>query len=158
MIRLAKKEDAKNIASIYNYYIINTTYTFEVEEINEAPILMKMQSFPLYLVYEINNEIIGYAYICPWKARHAYKNSVESTIYLKNEKLGYGYGTALYRYLLEESFAMGYHCIIGGVTLPNDASVRLHEKLGFQPIGIFREVGYKFDQWLDVGYWQVLKK
>jgi len=107
------------------------------------------------LVAEKEGQILGYAYASKWKGRCAYKSSVESTVYLDNALLSKGLGTVLYDALLKILREKQYHIVIGGIALPNDKSIALHEKFGFQKVGHFKEVGYKFDRWVDVGYWQV---
>jgi phosphinothricin acetyltransferase len=99
---------------------------------------------------------VGYAYASSWKRRSAYRYAVESTIYLAPEFHGRGLGSELYRALIAEMRARGFHCAIGGISLPNPASIALHEKLGYKHIGQFREVGWKFGKWVDVGHWELL--
>ena len=108
-----------------------------------------------WLVAESSGDVLGFAYASKWKGRCAYRYSVESTIYLDPDRTGNGTGTELYASLLDAIRTTSTHAVIGGISLPNDASVALHEKLGFRKVGHFDEVGYKFDQWVDVGYWQV---
>src|SRR5690606_39143142 len=98
----------------------------------------------------------GYAYAARWKGRCAYRYSVESTIYLDLGARRGGIGTVLYAALLERLRSRGYHAVIGGIALPNDASVRLHEQLGFRKVAHFPEVGFKLGRWVDVGYWQII--
>ena len=109
-----------------------------------------------WLVCEECGSVVGYAYAAPWKARSAYRFAVESTVYLAAGQQGRGFGAALYRRLIEDLAARGAHCVIGGVSLPNAASIALHEKLGFRKIGQFSEVGWKFGHWVDVGYWELM--
>jgi len=156
MIREAAFSDARMIAEIYNYYILNTTITFELDPITPEEIINRMERYQKvgpYLVYEENDEIIGYAYVSKFRERQAYEHSVESTIYLKNGFGGKGLGSRLYSELLAQ-VSLKRHVIIGGIALPNDASVKLHEKCGFRKVGHFSEVGKKFGRWIDVGFWQ----
>lgn len=159
MIESVNEADIPSICEIYNYYIKNTFITFEEEEvsINEMGYRIKeiLKSYP-YLVYKENNQVIGYAYANLWKARASYRFSAESTIYLNHRNIKKGVGTALYTALIDEVKKKGIHNLIGGVALPNDASVGLHEKLGFKKCAHFKEVGYKFEQWIDVGYWEYI--
>jgi phosphinothricin acetyltransferase len=111
--------------------------------------------FP-WLVAEEGNVIVGYAYAAPWKARSAYRFSVETTVYVAPNYLGRGIGTALYRELLDALRKLDVHCAVGGIALPNAASIALHENLGFKNIGQFVEIGRKFDRWIDVGYWELI--
>lgn len=163
-IRPADQADAQAIADIYNHYIANTVVTFE--EVPVAPVEMagRMQgvvsaSLP-WLVGEVVADgkpvLVGYAYATPWKSRSAYRYSVESSVYLAPGLAGAGYGTALYKALLEALKNSSVHSVMGGIALPNVASVALHERLGFRKIAHLQEVGYKSGQWLDVGYWQIL--
>ena len=159
MIRKIQAEDAAQICEIYNYYILNTIITFEESTVSTAEmrsrIIQTIQKHP-WFVYEQNNQIVGYAYASEWKSRCAYKHSVETTVYLRNDAKGNGLGTLLYQELIDQLRNKNIHAAIGGIALPNDASVALHEKLGFVKIGQFREVGYKFDNWIDVGYWELI--
>ncbi len=158
MIREALQSDAKAISEIYNYYILNTIVTFEIEPITSEEILRRMESYKKigpYLVYEDEKEIIGYAYVSKFRDRKAYDNSVESTIYIKNGYSGKGLGYILYSELLSLLLPK-YHVIIGGISLPNEASIKLHEKLGFRKVGHFAEVGMKFGKWIDVGFWELI--
>lgn len=157
MIRTAKLSDAQSLVDIYNEYIKDTVITFELETITAEEMAKRMaQIIPsgMYIVYEESGEILGYAYASSWRSRIAYKNSLETTVYLCDKAKGRGIGTKLYEALLETMRNNKIHVAIGCITLPNPASVGLHEKLGFEKVGIFHEVGYKFNQWLDVGFWQ----
>lgn len=159
MIRAITLEDAKAIAEIYNYYILNTIVTFEEASVSpeemEGRILAITSKFP-WLVYESEGEIKGYAYGSEWKSRCAYKYSLESSVYLKHDETGKGIGSRLYEELLEQLRTLDFHAVIGGISLPNEKSISLHEKFGFNKIAQFREVGYKFEKWIDVGYWELI--
>lgn len=160
MIRPATPADVAAIARIYNHYVLNTTVTFEEESVTEAEMngrLADIQAARLpWLVAVEADHVLGYAYAGKWKARSGYRFSVESTVYLDPTATGRGYGTDLYSALLAMLRTHGVHAVIGGVALPNAASVALHEKLGFKPVARFHEVGWKFEQWIDVGYWQLI--
>jgi phosphinothricin acetyltransferase len=155
------ENDVQEILNIYNYYIKNTIITFEEIEISlevmKSRVNQIAEKFP-YLVYKENNVVLGFAYISPWKERSAYRYSVESTIYLNNNCVGKGIGTKLYSELINQVKKSELHSVIGGISLPNDASIKLHEKLGFNYLGKFSEVGYKFNNWIDVGYWKLILK
>jgi len=161
MIRRVRHRDYEAIREIYNYYILNSISTFELEPVSIDEVTKRIslvtQKYP-WIVYEENNTIIGYAYANDWKTRKAYRYTVESTVYLKNGNSGKGIGSALYTFLLKELKQIGIHAVIGGISLPNDASISLHEKLGFKKIARFKEVGYKFNKWIDVGYWELIIK
>ncbi len=158
MIRDASLNDAFDIANIYNYYILNSTVTFEEIEIDESEMQHRIEqvipNLP-WIVFEENEEIIGYAYATPWRKRSAYRFSVEISVYVKNGYHNRGIGSKLYSNLIGRLKKLDLHVIIGGITLPNDPSVRLHEKMGFHKIAEFEEVGFKFNKWLNVGYWQL---
>jgi phosphinothricin acetyltransferase len=159
IIRPALSSDAAQICDIYNPYIANTHITFEEELIGVDTMAERIAAIlPVlpWLVWEERQEILGFAYAARWKERSAYRHSVESTIYLRPDTVGQGIGTRLYAALLEVLCGQALHAVIGGISLPNEASVALHEKLGFVKIAQFPEVGRKFDRWIDVGYWQKL--
>ncbi len=158
MIRTALQADAASIADIYNHYIHTSVITFEEESVSTETMGKRMQdsvdlSLP-WLVAEENNELLGFAYASPWKTRSAYRFSVESTVYLKPTSTARGLGSALYAELFSRLKQTSAHAVIAGIALPNSASVALHEKFGMEKVGHFPEVGYKFNRWIDVGYWQ----
>ncbi|MBR8537167.1 N-acetyltransferase [Carboxylicivirga sediminis] len=159
MIRTIKPVDAAHIAGIYNYYVVNSIVTFEFEPVSVDEMAKRIDTickrYP-YLVYEEEGIVLGYAYATQWKARQAYQHSVESSVYLHHEAIGKGVGSKLYTKLLDELKAMSIHAVIGGISLPNDASVALHEKFGFEKIGQLKQVGRKFNRWIDVGYWELI--
>jgi L-amino acid N-acyltransferase YncA len=159
MIRKVKDIDAEQICNIYNYYIKNTTITFEEVALSEAEMLARIEKISLkypFLVYEENNTVIGYAYATEWRVREAYRNSVEITVYLKDGYGGKGIGKQLYTELFKQLREKKFHAVIGGIALPNPASIALHEKFGMQKVAHFKEVGYKFNQWVDVAYWELI--
>ncbi len=156
MIRIVTHADISAIAEIYNYYIINTVITFEMEPVTSDEIATRIEKYleiGPYLVYENNKEVVGYAYVAKFRERKAYENTVESTIYLKNGLGGKGIGFELYSELLSQVVSK-YHTITAGIALPNEASIRLHERCSFKKVGHFAEVGRKFGRWIDVGFWQ----
>lgn len=157
--RSATLSDAKLICDIYNYYIKNTTVTFEKEPLAthdmEKRLAAATSKHP-WLVLEQSGTVLGYAYAGAWKSRCAYEHSVESTVYLQHGAAGHGFGSILYQKLIGLLKQNNVHAIIAGIALPNEASIALHEKFGFENIARFREVGYKFDRWIDVGYWELI--
>lgn len=158
MIRPVTIEDAQQLVDIYNYYVLNTVVTFDdvpftVEAFKEK-IETIYKTYPFF-VFEENNKILGYAYANKWREKPAYKHTVESTVYLHEKAVGKQIGSKLYTELLKHLKDQNYHVIVGGLTLPNDASVKLHEKFGFKQVAHYKEVGLKFDKWLDVGFWQL---
>ena len=158
-IRDAHVEDAESFASIYNHFVLTTSISFEEAEvpaIEMAGRIADVQAAGLpWLVAEVDGVVAGYAYATKWRVRHAYRFSVETTVYLAPASAGQGLGTILYRALIERLRDGGFHLAIGGIALPNPASIALHERLGFEKVAEFREVGFKFDRWTDVGYWQL---
>lgn len=157
-IRAATPEDAEGILRIYNHYVASSVATFEEEPV-EAPVMAERMervaraSLP-WLVAVERGVHLGYAYAAPWKPRSAYRFSVESTVYVDPGAFGRGLGSLLYAELLPALRAAGIRSVIGGIALPNAASVGLHEKFGFVKVAHFSQVGFKFDRWVDVGYWQ----
>jgi L-amino acid N-acyltransferase YncA len=159
-VRPAIPSDAEALARIYNYYIQNTVITFEEEPVSAQTMTTRVadvqkSSLP-WLVAELDGAVVGYAYASKWKVRSAYRYSVETTIYLEQGREGQGLGTRLYSELLRILREQGIHAAMGGAALPNEASVALHEKLGFERVAIFRQVGFKHQKWVDVAYWQIL--
>jgi phosphinothricin acetyltransferase len=159
MIRACAAGDAPALCAIYNHYVRDTVITFEEAPVAAPEMAQRMVDvatrFP-WLVAEEGNEVVGYAYAAPWKTRSAYRFSVETTVYVAASHTGRGIGTALYREAIDAVRKLGVHCVIGGIALPNAASVALHEKLGFMKVAQFVEVGRKFDRWVDVGYWELI--
>ncbi len=158
MIREVTLEDSAEIAAIYNWYIENTSITFEVENVSPQEMARRIADYTgenPFLVLEQEGEIIGYAYACAWKARHAYSLSRETSIYLLPDYYGRGHGSRLYQRLIDEIRKTRVHVLLAGIALPNEGSIALHEKLGFSKVGELDEVGRKFDSYVNVGYWQL---
>ncbi len=160
MIRKATVEDAQAICDIYNYYIENTIVTFEEEAVSVAEMENRITEtklkFPWFVYCDKDTDkVVGYAYASRWRSRSAYQYSVESSVYVDKDSGGKGIGTKLYQELINKLISLGYHAVIGGVAIPNDTSLNLHEKLGFEKVAHFNQVGKKFDEWIDVEYWQL---
>lgn len=157
-VRTALSGDAEHVAAIYNHYVTTSVITFEEVDVAASEMarrILEIQSASLpWLVAELDNRIVGFAYAGKWKSRAAYKFSTEVTVYVRPGLAGSGIGSKLYGELLPSLKSSGMHTAIGGVALPNDASIRLHEKFGFKKIAHFEEVGFKFNRWIDVAYWQ----
>ena len=159
MIRKATANDAETITDIYNHYITHTIVTFEETPVSSEEMKQRIEQTEKklpWLVYEDDSNVLGYAYASEWKSRCAYKNSLETTVYLDSSATGKGIGSMLYEALVNELKSQNYHALIGGISLPNAASVALHEKMGFEKVAQFKEVGFKFDKWIDVGYWELI--
>lgn len=159
MIRDATEEDARSIAEIYNHYILNSVITFEEETVNIVDMKNRIKAIQASgfscLVAEDAGKVIGYAYSSKWQDRSAYRHTAEVTVYLSHTIKSEGWGTKLYNELFYRLREKSIHTVIGGITLPNPASIALHEKFGMKQVAHFKQVGFKFEQWLDVGYWQV---
>lgn len=158
MIRPIRQSDVQAVADIYNYYIEHTQVSYEEKILDHAEMAVRVDrvvgaGFP-WLVAEDAGKVAGYAYGYHWNTRAAYRHTAEITVYLLPGATGKGLGTALYTRLFAELGEAGIRNVIGGIGLPNAASIALHEKMGLKKVAHFEKVGYKFDQWLDVGYWQ----
>ena len=159
IVRSAEDLDAGQIADIYNHYVEHSIATFEEKPVELSEMAARLRDvhdagFP-WLVAQQSAGIVGYAYASQWKSRSAYRYSVEVTVYLDPQATGVGWGTRLYNSLFADLKDRGFRTAIGGISLPNPASVALHEKMGMTQVAQFRSVGYKLGQWIDVGYWQV---
>jgi L-amino acid N-acyltransferase YncA len=159
-LRAANAADAAAIADVYNHFVHTSVITFEESAVSVEAMCGRIQEISSvglpWVVLAAGSELLGYAYASKWKVRAAYRFAVETTIYLRPGAGGQGYGTSLYQELLRQLRAGQFHAAIGGIALPNEASVRLHERLGFNKVAHFNEVGFKLGRWVDVGYWQVL--
>jgi phosphinothricin acetyltransferase len=158
-IRPATIQDAAAIQRIYAPIVAETAISFEevpptVEQM-AARIASILMTHP-YLVAVSGGEVCGYVYAVEHAERSAYRYSVTTTVYIAPEARGHGVGRALYTELLLDLARRGFHAAFAGITLPNPGSIRLHESVGFEPLGVYREVGFKFGQWRDVGWWQRL--
>lgn len=158
-VRDVMPSDAVALCSIYNYYIEHTTITFE-EQILQAGVFAQridsvVASYP-WLVVEEAGRVLGYACAGEWKSRSAFRYTVESSVYLHPQApKRRGTGEYLYRALLTRLATQGFHQVIAAITIPNASSLALHHKLGFSDAGYFHEVGYKFQQWIDVVYMEL---
>ena len=159
-IRAATLADASAIVAIYNHFVRETIVTFEEVEIDAAAIGRRMESvwsasLP-WLVADDAGIVVGYTYATKWKERVGYRFSVEITVYLAPDAVGKGLGLRLYRVLFARLEERGVHAVIGGIALPNDASVALHAKMGMKEVAHFEQTGFKFGRWIDVVYWEKL--
>lgn len=159
-IRLAVEGDARAIAAIYNHYVRDSVVTFEETPVTDAEIARRLAEllaagYP-WFVADAEAGVVGYAYASPWRTRSGYRFSAEATVYLAPGLGGRGLGTALYTRLCAVLRDRGMHAVMGGIALPNEASVALHEKVGFRKVAHFQQTGFKFGRWVDVGYWELL--
>ncbi|MDR0572804.1 MAG: GNAT family N-acetyltransferase [Tannerella sp.] len=159
MIRTVGQEDAYDIAMIYNHYVENTTITFETNPVSTGEMRDRIsvitEKYP-YLVYEESGKVVGYCYASLWKKREAYRRTVESTVYINTAFQGKSIGRMLMENLIDELRAKSFHAIIACIAIPNPSSIKFHEKIGFRQVSEFKEVGYKFGRWLNVGDWELL--
>lgn len=154
MIRNAEEKDIPRIVDITNYYIRHSTANFEEHPTDAAEQLTVMRHVSdagcPYLVWEdeASGLTLAYCYAHPWKIKSAYRLTLETTIYVDHACIGQGIGTRLYEELIAQCRAKGFHTLIADITDENEASIRMHERLGFKPVSHFREVGMKFGRWL----------
>jgi L-amino acid N-acyltransferase YncA len=157
-IRMANANDCGSMREIYSPYVEESPVSFETETPSlaefEKRLLEREGKYP-WLVCESENEILGYAYAGPFHTRCAYQWSVESSIYIKRGHQGAGIGRSLYEQLFAILKRQGVVNVIGGMTLPNEASRKLHESFGFVQVAQYRDIGFKLGRWWDVGYWQL---
>ena len=152
-IRAAREDDAAGVAAIYGPYVTDTAVSFEEEAPSADEMARRIRAALLFLVTERNGRVVAYAYASPHRARHAYRFACDVSAYVAPGDTGEGLGSLLYRNLLPHLAALGLHTAHAGIALPNAASVALHERFGFAHVGTFREVGFKFGRWHDVGWW-----
>ncbi len=156
--RTAHAGDAAAIAAIYAPYATDTIITFETEAPDATEMRARIASIgPRYpwLVAELDGAVVGYAYASEYRSRKAYRWSIDVGVYLAPAAHRQGIGRGVYARLFELLRVQNYVNAYGIITLPNSASVGLHEAMGFQPIGTYRHVGYKHGAWLDVGWWHL---
>src|SRR3954452_1382737 len=154
MVRVANLEDAAACAAIYAPYVTDTVISFETEPPSVSQMRDRMASAIAWFVFEDEGRVVGYAYASPFHARAAYRWSVEVSVYLEMGRRRSGSGRALYSALLDDLTARGYRNAMGGMTLPNAASEGLHRAMGFELVGVYRDVGYKNGEWHDVAWTQ----
>lgn len=157
MVRPIKTIDIPRVCDIYNHYILATNASFEVDPVPVAEMERRVveftNAFP-FLVYEEEGDVLGFCYASKWRPRPAYHYTAEVTIYLDKEHLGRGIGKQLYQELFARLKKTGMHSMIAAIALPNEKSQALHESFGFKQVAHFKDMGYKLDHWIDVGYWQ----
>lgn len=158
-VRLANAADLPRLVEIYNHYVVNTPVTFDVEPYtvrSRTPWFEQFAQTGRYrlLVAEEKSAVVGYAGTTRFRPKAAYETTVETTIYCGPETVGKGIGARLYSALFDAIANEDIRLIVAGYTLPNPASAKLHERLGFMPVGIFTEVGRKFGRYWDVAWTQ----
>jgi phosphinothricin acetyltransferase len=156
-IRTVRPDDAYGIAEIYRPIVETTTISFEEVAPGEREIAQRIahvtQAYP-WLVAECDGRLAGYAYASRHRDRAAYRYSVDVSVYVAAGARRSGIASKLYAGLFADLTRLGFHRAFAGVALPNDASIALHERFGFEPVGVYKEVGWKFGRWLDVAWWQ----
>ncbi len=155
-VRPATETDATAINALYATVVTDTAISFEETPPNAVEMVQRMLSRPRlpWLVAEIDRHLVGFAYASRHRHRAAYRWSADCSVYVDPVHHRRGIGRALYARLLDDMSALGYRSLFAGIALPNPASIHLHEVMGFEPVGVFRDVGYKFAAWRDVGWWQ----
>ena len=157
-VRVATEADADAVAAIYAPCVAGTAISFEEEPPSPTEMARRiahcLRTHP-FLVYDAGQGVIGYAYAGPHAARPAYRWSCDVSAYVASGQARRGVGRALYGELLNILKAQGFHSAFAGVALPNEASVGLHEAMGFRHLGTYREVGFKHGLWHDVGWWRL---
>jgi L-amino acid N-acyltransferase YncA len=158
-LRLVVPDDAAQIAAIYAPFCCETAISFETVAPDEGAIRDRIRvvtdRYPWLVAVSEEGVVLGYAYAGKHRERSAYRWSVDFTAYLAPAAKRRGIGTKLYTALAGICRQLGYYRAFAGITLPNEASVRLHEKIGFRPIGVYRRVGFKLGKWHDVGWWSL---
>ncbi|MFM1845850.1 MAG: hypothetical protein RIT12_443 [Actinomycetota bacterium] len=153
-LRLATSEDIKQITEIYNYYVVNSVVTFDIEKSTEATWQEKLDylnglGLPFIVAQSASGNVLGFAYVAPWRAKAAYRRTVENTIYLRPAAIGKRLGTRLLADLIERSKAAGVKEIVAVISDKGaDTSIALHEAFGFKKQGHLAKVGFKFNRWL----------
>jgi phosphinothricin acetyltransferase len=152
MIRPATPDDAAGVLAIYAPIVRHTHISFELEVPTPEEIARRITSAIVWLVAIEDGTVAGYAYATRWRERPAYRFTVEVSVYVHEAHHRRGLAEALYTRLFEE--LRDYHVAVAAIGLPNPASIAFHERLGFRPVGVFHEVGFKFGQWWGVGWWE----
>ena len=152
------RRDAAACAAIYAPSVEDSFVSFE----DQAPDASEMEAriaavsaTHAWLVAEVDGEVAGYAYACPFRERAAYRWATSVSVYVAAGRVGQGLGRALYEELFARLRRQGFQAACAGITLPNPASIALHERLGFVPVGVNRRIGWKHGAWRDVGWWQL---
>ena len=160
-IRLATAADGEAVAAIYRPVVAETAISFETTLPDRDEMARRidetLRSYP-WLVCDVNGRTAGYAYATKHRVRGAYQWSVDTSVYIDEAFRRRNVGRGLYTSLFAILAAQGYFNAFAGIALPNPGSVGLHEAMGFEPIGVYRRVGYKLDRWHDVGWWQLTLK
>lgn len=159
-LRLATLSDAEAIRQMYNYEVSNTTATFDLVprtlEEQQRWIVDRNGAMAAIVAVDETGEVVGFGSLSPYKERAAYRTSVEDSVYVRRDRHGRGIGKMIVTELLRIAAASGFHAVFARISGGSDASIALHKSCGFEVVGIEREVGRKFNKWLDVALMQVL--
>jgi len=159
-IRNAKIDDANAICNILNYYIEKTFIAHETEPVSEIESKKRISDIIdggyLLFIGEIDGKVIGFCCTQPWNKGVVYETTAEESIFLDKDETGKGYGTQLLEHLLNQIDKTKIHVLNATISLPNESSVQLHEKFGFKQVSQMKEIGRKFDNWLNIGCWQLI--
>ena len=151
------RQDVPTLLAIYNHYILHSTSTFEIEPLSLATMAERVvakQRHHNWLVAEAQGQVVGYSYYGTFNSRAAYNHTVDLSVYVAPEQVGQGWGQRLGAGAIAAAQAQGFREMVSLITRPNPPSLALHRRLGFHPVGHLTQVGYKFDQYLDVAIWQ----
>lgn len=158
-VRPAIEADLPAINAIYNHYVLTSTCTYqyepETEEGRKAWFAEKGEKHPVIVVEEFG-EVLGWGALSPFRNREGYRFTVEASVYIRHDRQRKGIGRAIMQELIERARRLGYRVMIGGASAEQKASIALQESMGFEPVARFKEIGYKFDQWLDVVFMQLM--
>jgi len=157
VIRSAQPSDAAALLAIYRPYVEETVVSFEIDVPTESEFaqrIVKSLAQWGWLVAEHDGQAVGYASASAFRDRAAYRWSAETSAYVDARFHRHGIGRSLYAALLTHLADKGYCTALAGIALPNEGSIALHRGLGFEPVGVFKSVGRKFDRWHDVSWWQ----
>ncbi|MFC0842836.1 GNAT family N-acetyltransferase [Streptomyces noboritoensis] len=158
-VRAGAEDDLEELTRIYNHYVVSTPITFDIEPFTAEQRRPWLESHPDHgrhrlLVAEEGGKVLGYATSSPFRPKQAYETSVETSVYVAPEQVGRGVGGLLYASLFEVLEQEDVRQALAGIALPNEASRRLHLRFGFEPVGVYREVGRKFGKFWDVAWFQ----
>jgi phosphinothricin acetyltransferase len=150
--------DAAACAAVYGPYVSDTVISLEADPPSPDEFARRIEQFSAthaFLVAVLDGELAGFAYASPHRVRASYRWATDVSVYVSSRHHRQGVGTALYRELFGLLVRQGFRVAAAGITLPNEASVAIHESLGFELVGVYRRIGWKFGAWRDVGWWQL---
>jgi phosphinothricin acetyltransferase len=160
-VRAARVDDVPRLTDIYNHYVLTTPITFDLDPVTVEERRVWFEQFSAagrhrLFVAEQDGIVLGYAGSHQFRTKKAYDPTIEATVYCAPEAIGRGLGTLLYRALFDALAGEDIHLAVAGITLPNDASIALHQRFGFAPAGVMHQVGRKFGRYWDVAWYEKL--